>query len=59
MHESSGSLGPSPRSIAHSSTAKAAPMASPIFLVRFPEPTYDRSGLTNVNPVGLTTPNPV
>ena len=61
MHESSGSLSSSPRSIAHSSTAKAAPTASPIFLARFPEPAteYDRSGLTNFNPVGLTSPNPV
>ena len=61
MHESSGSLSPSPRSIAHSSTAKAAPTASPIFLSRFPEPAteYDRSGLTNFNQVGSTSPNPV
>ena len=61
MHESSGSLSSSPRSIAHSSTAKAAPTASPIILARFPEPAteYDRSGLTNFNPVGLTSPNPV
>ena len=57
MHEPSGSLS----SIAHSSTAKAAPTASPIFLARFPEPAteYDRSGLTNFNPVGLPSPNPV
>ena len=61
MHESSGSLSSSPRPIAHSSTPKAAPTASPIFLARFPEPAtdYDRSGLTNFNPVGLTSPNPV
>ena len=61
MHESSGSLNSSPRSIAHSSTAKAAPTASPIFLPRFPEPVtdYDRSALTNFNPVGLPSPNPV
>ena len=57
MHESSGSLS----SIEHSGTAKAAPTASPIFLARFPEPVteYDRSGSTNFNPVGLTSPNPV
>ena len=61
MHESSGSLSLSLRSIAHSSTAKAAPTASPIFLARFPEPAteYDRSGLTNFNPVELTRSNPV
>ena len=61
MHESSGSLSSSPRSIAHSSTAKAAPTTPPIFLARFPEPAteYNRSGLTNFNPVGLTSPNPV
>ena len=61
MHGSSGSLGSSPRSIAHSSTAKAAPTASPIFPAHFSEPAteYDRSGLTNLNPVGLTSPNPV
>ena len=61
MHESSGSLSSSPRSIAHSSTAKAAPTASPIFPARFPEPAteYDRSGLTNFNLMGLTSPKPV
>ena len=61
MHEFSGSLSLSLRSIAHSSTAKAAPTASLIFLARFPEPAtaYDRSGLTNFNPVELTSPNPV
>ena len=61
MHESSGSLSSSPCSIAHSSTAKAAPTVSPIFPTRFPEPAteYDRSGLTNFNLVGLTSPNPV
>ena len=61
MHESSGSLSSSPRSIAHSSAAKAAPTASPIFLARLSEPAteYDRNGLTNFNPVGLTSPNPV
>ena len=61
MHESSGSLSSSPRSIAHSSTAKAAPTASTIFLARFPEPAteYNRSGLTNLNPVRVTSPNPV
>ena len=61
MHESSGSLSSSPRSIARSSTAKAAPAASPIILPRFPElaTEYDRSGLTNFNPVGLTSPNPI
>ena len=61
MHESSGSLSSSPLSIAHSSTAKAAPTVSPIFPARFPEPAteYDRSGLTNFNPVGLTNPNHV
>ena len=61
MHESSGSLSSSPRSIAHSRTAKAAPTASPIFPARLAEPAteYDRSGLTNFNPVGLTSPNPV
>ena len=61
MHESSGSLSLSLRSIAHSSTAKAAPMALPIFLARLPEPATecDCSGLTNFNPVGLTSPNPV
>ena len=59
MHESSGSSSSSPRSIAHSSSAKAAPTASPIFLARFTEPAteYNRSGLTNFNPVGLTSPN--
>ena len=31
MHESSGSLSASPRSIEHSSIANAAPMATPIF----------------------------
>ena len=62
MHASSGSLSLSPRSIAHSSTAKAAPTAWPTFLARFPEPAteYDRSGLTNTHPpVGLTSLNPV
>ena len=61
MHESSGSLSSSPRSIAHSSTAKAEPTASPIFPARFSEPAteYDRSGLTNFTLVGLTSPNPV
>ena len=61
MHESSSSLSSSPHSIAHSSTAKAAPTASPIFPARFPEPAteYDPSVLTNLNPVGLTRPNPV
>ena len=61
MHESSGSLSSSPRSIAHSSSAKAAPTASPIFLARIPEPAteYNRSGLTNFNLVGLTSLNPV
>ena len=61
MHEPSGSLGSSPRSFAHSSTAKAAPTASPIFLARFPEPVteYNRSGLTTFNLVGLTSPNTV
>ena len=61
MHESTGSLSSSPRSIAHSSTAKAAPTALPIFPARFPEPATecDRSGLTNFNLVGLTSPNPV
>ena len=61
MHESSGSLGSSPRSIAHSSTAQGAPTASPIFPARFQEPAteYDRSGLTNFNLVGLTSPKPV
>ena len=61
MHESSGSLSLSPHSIAHSSTTKAAPTASPIFLARFSEPAteYDRSGVTNFNPVGLPSPNSV
>ena len=61
MHESSGSLSSSPRSIAHSTTPKAAPTTSPIFPARFPEPAtkYDHSGLTNFNLVGLTSPNPV
>ena len=61
MLESGGRLSSSPRSIAHSSTAKAAPAASPIFLARLPEPAteYDRSGLTSFNLVGLTSPNPV
>ena len=61
MHESSCSLSSSPRSIAHSSTAKSASTASPIILFRFLEPAaeYDRSGLTNFNPVRLTSPNPV
>ena len=61
MHESSGSLRSSPRSIAHSSTAKAAQTASSILLARFAEPAaeYDRSGLTSFNTVGLTSPNPV
>ena len=61
MHQSGGSLSSSPRSIAHSSTAKAAPTASPLFLARLPEPAteYDYSGLTNFNPVGLTGRNPV
>ena len=61
MHEFSGRLSSSPRSIAHSSTAKAAPTAPPTFLVRFPEPVteYDRSSLTKFNHVGLTSPNPV
>ena len=61
MHESSGSVSSSPRSIADSRTAKAAPTASPIFLARFLEPAteYDRSGSTKFNPVGLTRPNPV
>ena len=59
MHESSGSLSSSPRSIAHSSTAKAAPTASIIFLALFPEPATEnnRSGLTTFNPVRLTSPN--
>ena len=61
MHESRGSLSSSPRSLAHSSTAKAAPTASLIFPARFPEPATecDRSGLTNFNAVGFTSPNPV
>ena len=61
MHEFSGSLSSSPRSIAPSSTAKAAPTATPIFLARLSEPAteYDHSGLTTFNPVGLTRPNPV
>ena len=61
MHESSGSMSSSPRSIAHSSTAKAAQTESPIFPAHFSEPAteYDHSGLTNVNLVGLTSPNPV
>ena len=61
MHESSCSLSSSPRSIAHSSTVKAAPTATPVFLARLPQPAteYDRSGLTTFNPVGLKTPNPV
>ena len=61
MHEFSGSLSLSLRSIAHSSTAQAAPTASPIFLARSPEPAtdYDYSGLTTFNPVGLTSLNPV
>ena len=61
MHESSGSLNLSPGSIAHSSTATAAATASLIFPVRFPKPAteYDRSGLTNFNLVGSTSPNPV
>ena len=61
MHESSGSLSSSPRSIAHSSTAKASPTASPIFLARKPNPVtdYDHSGLTSFDPVGLTSPNPI
>ena len=61
MRESSGSLSSSSRSIAHSSTAKAASTASPVFPARFPEPDtkYDRSGLTSVNSVGLTSFNPV
>ena len=60
MSESSGSLNSSPRSIAHSGTAKAAPTASPVFLACLPEPAteYDRSGLTSFNPVWLTSPNP-
>ena len=61
MHESRGSLSSSPSSIAHSSTAKAAPTASPIFLDRFPHfaTQYDHSVLTNFNPVGSTSPNHV
>ena len=61
MYESSGSLTSSLRSIAHSSTAKAASTASPIFLARFPEPAMecDCSGSTNVTPVGLTSLNSV
>ena len=61
MNECSGSSSSSSRSIEHSSTAKAAPSASPCFLAHLLEPAteYDRSGLTNVNPVGLTSPNPV
>ena len=61
MHESSGSLSSSPHSIAHSSSTKAAPTASPIFPARFLEPATEcnRSGLTNVNLVGLTGPNRV
>ena len=35
MHESSGSLSSSPRSMAHSSTARATPMSSPIFWPAF------------------------
>ena len=61
MHESSFSLSSSPRSIAHSSTTKASPTATPIFLVRLLESAteYDHNGLTSFNPVGLTSPNPV
>ena len=60
MHEFSGILSSSPRSTAHSSTAKAAPTASPIFPAGFPKPAeHDRSGLTNFNLVGLTSPKPV
>ena len=61
MHESKGGLSSSPRSIAQSSTVNAAPTASPIFLARSSEPAteHDRSGLTNFNPWGLTSPDPV
>ena len=61
MQESSGSLSSSPRWIAHSSTAKAAPTASSMFLALLPESAteYDRSDLTRFNPVGVTSPNPV
>ena len=61
MHEYSGSLSSSFRSIAPSSTAKAAPTASLIIVALFPEPAteYDRSGLTKFNPVGLISLNPV
>ena len=61
MHESSGSLSSSPRSIAQASTAKAAPTASPIFLSRLLEPAaeHNRSCLTSFNTVGLPSPNPV
>ena len=52
-HESMGSLSSSPRSTAHSSTAKAAPTVSLNFLARSPEPAtgYDRSGFKRFNPV--------
>ena len=64
MHESSdssGSLSSLPRPIAHSSTAREAPTATPIFLARLPEPAtdYDGSGLTSLNPVGLASPDSV
>ena len=60
-HESSDSLSSSPRSIADSSIAKAAPTATPILLARLLElaTEYDRSGLTSFNAVGLTSANPV
>ena len=59
MHESSGSLSSSPRSIAHSSTTKAALTASSTFQDRLPEPAreYDYKGLTSTNLVGSTRPN--
>ena len=61
MHEPSDSLSSSPRSIAHSSTVKAAPTASQIFPARFPKPLteYDRNGLTNFNLVGLASTTPL
>ena len=61
MHESSGSLSSSPRSIAHSSTAKTGIMASPFFPAHLPHPAtaYNRSGMTDFNLVRLASPDPV
>ena len=60
MHESSGGLSSSLRSIAHSSTAKAAPTASPIFQAFFSRACYGArpQWLEKLQPRGVAKPQP-